>query len=135
MEGNMIVKNGLLLLMVSSILLVLVLLVKVQITGFATLETFDSEVIATGSSPDGKLSFEILPNFIARIGQHVRFDVVANRNDVTFSDDTTMFDITQKGTVEFTPDEEDIGRHNVWIIIKDDSGSYYYQNMVIVIEE
>lgn len=131
----MIIKNGILLFMMSAILLVLVLLVKVEITGLATLETFETDTPVTGSSPDGRLSFESIPNFIAHPGQRVRFDVHANSEDIVFSDDTSMFEITPEGEIDFTPYEEDIGRHNVWIIVKDTSGAYYYQNVVIIIEE
>ncbi|MBW2971581.1 hypothetical protein KY359_00965 [Candidatus Woesearchaeota archaeon] len=125
-----------LLLFAAAIAMIAVLIVwKGQITGFSALQTFDAEVLVTGSSPDQSLSFEMIPNFIARTGEEVRFEVEPNRNGVIFSDNSRFFEITQEGVVEFTPAEENIGRHNIWIIINDNEGRYYYQNVIIIIEE
>ena len=124
------------LLFASAIALITVLMVwKSQITGYQTLNTFESDNIITGSSSDHSLRFETIPNFIAKAGKPISFKVNPNRQEVTFSDDTNMFDITPDGKVEFTPSTDDIGRHNVWIIIKDKSQHYYYQNVIIIVEE
>jgi len=124
------------LLFASAIALITVLMVwKGQITGYQTLNTFESDNIITGSSSDHSLRFETIPNFIAKAGKPISFKVNPNRQEVTFSDDTNMFDITPDGKVEFTPSTDDIGKHNVWIIIKDKSQHYYYQNVIIIVEE
>lgn len=106
-----------------------------SITGYQSLDTFETDEVVTGSSLDNSLRFEQIPNFVARVGEQVRFRVKANREDVMYREDSKMFDITPDGLVEFTPSTEDIGTHNVWFIIKNDQGQHYYQNVVIIIEE
>lgn len=108
---------------------------QVSITGLHSLETFDSGSFVAGSSADASLSFERIPDFVARVGQEVSFKVTPNQKEVVFRDDTELFDIKEDGRVEFVPDEADVGRHNAWIIIKNNAGSYYYQNVAIIVEE
>jgi hypothetical protein len=127
--------NALLMFIAAAAIAALLALLKGQMTGFATLQTFETETFVAGASEEQSLSFAEVPNFMAKVSQEVKFKVEPNSENVRFSDDTTMFEITDEGTVEFTPAEEDTGRHNVWIIIKDDAGHYYYQNVVIIIEE
>jgi len=103
------------------------------ITGLATLQTFETGFFVNGQSSD-ELSFEFVPNFVAKVGDTIEFDVKPNRNDVIFTDDTVLFDITQEGKVEFVPSEDDVGIHNAWIIIKNNEGEYYYQNVRILVE-
>ncbi|MBW2964461.1 hypothetical protein KY363_03290 [Candidatus Woesearchaeota archaeon] len=105
------------------------------ITGYAALETFETGNFIAGSSSDQSLSFEKVPNFIARPGERVKFRVNANKDNVWFSDNTNLFDITPEGTVDFTPNEGQTGEYNVWLIINDDAGRYYYQNVKIIIRE
>jgi len=116
-------------------LVIALLMFDGRITGYSTLETFESENQISGSSAGQSLSFEKIPNFIAKVGEKYRFKVDANRDDVIFRDDTAIFDITEDGIIEFTPEHEDNGKHNVWVIIKDDSGNYHYQNVIMIIEE
>ncbi|MBU2561661.1 MAG: hypothetical protein KKD17_05150 [Nanoarchaeota archaeon] len=133
-KGNRNAAIMFLLFAVAIAMIAILILNKAQITGLHSLETFESDVLVTGSSPDQSLSFETIPNFVARTGQEVRLQVQSNKKDVLFSDDTILFEISQEGTIEFTPSEEQVGKHNVWIIIKDDQGHYYYQNVVILVE-
>jgi hypothetical protein len=124
------------LLFASAMILVAVLLVwKGQITGYQALDTFESDVLVTGSSPDNSLSFERIPNFRARVGEHVSFRVLPNQEGITFSDNSRLFEISQEGVVDFTAHKDDVGRHNVWIIINDAQQHYYYQNVAIIIED
>lgn len=105
------------------------------ITGYAALETFETGEFVSGSSSDQSLHFEPVPDFIARAGERVRFRVISNTEKIEFSDNTNLFDITQEGTVEFVPTEEQAGEYNVWIIINDNQGRYYYQNVKILVRE
>lgn len=124
------------LLFASAMILVAVLLVwNGRVTGYQALDTFESQVFVTGSSPDSSLSFERIPNFRARVGEHVHFRVLPNQEGITFSDNSRFFDISQEGVVDFTAYKDDIGRHNVWIIINDAQQHYYYQNVAIIIED
>lgn len=106
-----------------------------SITGFHSLNTFESEVFVSGSSPDNSLSFEKIPNFIAKVGEEVHFTVNANSKSAEFSDNSALFNITPDGTVDFIPRHEDIGAHNAVIIAMDRSNQYHYQNIRIIIEE
>ncbi len=115
--------------------MIALLMFRGGITGYYALDTFESETVVTGSSAEMSLNFRQIPNFVATAGDDVSFRVVPNKEEVQFSDDTALFNITQEGKVEFTPSAEDAGKHNIWIIIKDDAGHYYYQNVIIIIEE
>jgi hypothetical protein len=134
-KNKKLVRNALLIFVAAAVIAVLLAVLKGQMTGFATLQTFETETLVAGASEEQSLRFEQIPNFIAKVGEKIEFGVEPNRENVKFSDDTNMFEINAEGKVEFTPTQEDIGRHNVWIIIKDDSRHYYYQNVVIIIEE
>jgi uncharacterized protein YpmS len=134
-ERRTLMKDAVLIFVAAALIAAFLLVWKSQITGFATLETFETETFVAGSSSEQSLRFEEIPNFVAKVGEKVKFKVEPNQERVKFSDDTTMFEIDEEGIVEFTPTEQDVGNHNIWIIIKDDSGHYYYQNVVIMIEE
>ncbi|MBN1544675.1 hypothetical protein JW898_04385 [Candidatus Woesearchaeota archaeon] len=134
-KGNRNAAIMFLLFAVAIAMITVLILNKAQITGLHSLETFESDATVTGSSPDQSLHFETIPNFIARTGQKVRLQVQPNKKDVVFSDDTTLFEISREGMIEFTPTEEQAGKHNVWIIIKDEQGHHYYQNVVISVED
>jgi hypothetical protein len=129
------VRNVLLIAVVLVLIAALLLVRDARITGYHSLQTFESDVFVAGASEDLSLSFERIPNLVAKAGEETSFKVRANRKDVIFREDTNLFDITEEGVVEFTPSAEDIGRHNVWVIIKDSAGKYYYQNVVIIVEE
>jgi hypothetical protein len=103
------------------------------ITGFAVMDTFESDIFVSGSSADSALSFERVSDFRISVGERAHFRVIPNVDQVEFTDDTTLFDISAEGIVDFTPSEGDVGKHNVWLIIKDDSGRYYYQNVLIIV--
>ncbi len=132
-------KTGLLLLTIvlTSVLLLSAALVLWggNITGYQSLNTFETDTVVTGSSIDNSLRFEQIPNFVTRVGEETSFRVVSNKDNVIFREDTNMFDITSDGKVEFKPERDDVGTHNVWIIIKNKEGNYYYQNVVIIVEE
>jgi hypothetical protein len=134
-DRKTIVKDAMLVITVSVVLAGLLVGLKGGITGFHSLNTFESNLTVTGQGGSAGLSFEKIPNFIANVGDEISFKVEPSRNDVIFRDDTEMFDISPDGKVEFTPTEDDVGKHNVWIIIKDAQGGYYYQNVIIIIEE
>ena len=134
-ERRTMIKDAIIIIIASAILATFLLVWKGQMTGFQTMETFESGGTVSGASPEGSLSFEKIPDFIAKVGEHIRFRVDPNNEDVLFRDDTGLFEIEQDGTVDFTPSEQDVGRHNAWIIIKDSTGRYYYQNVVIIVEE
>lgn len=124
------------LLFASAMLLITALLVwNGQITGYHSLQTFETESTVTGSSHDNNLRFNQIPNFMAEVGDHIKFKVNPNTDAAVFSDDTNMFNITTEGIVEFIPSPNDVGEHNVWIIIKNNAGQHYYQNVLIIIEE
>jgi hypothetical protein len=134
-ERKTMLKDAIIVIIASAILATFLIAWKAQITGFQTLQTFDSEYFVHGSSDDNLLRFERVPNFIAKVGEEVHLNVEPNRDDVMFSDNTLMFEITQEGAIEFVPRQEDVGRHNVLIIINDIEGHIYIQNVVIIIEE
>ena len=124
------------LLFACAMLLVAVLLVwKGQITGFHSLETFEYAPHVTGSSPDGALYFEELPDFRAVAGKKVLLRVEPNSGEVIFSDDTHLFNITQEGIIEFTAQDTDAGHHRVIIFIKNRNSQFYFQDIHIIIEE
>lgn len=107
---------------------------RFPITGMATLDTFENGTFVSGASRGDELSFESIPNFRVSVGEEVIFRVRPSDDGVSFSDDTVLFEISDEGVVEFSPSREDVGKHNVWIIIKNDAGDYYYQNVVILVE-
>jgi len=121
--------------MIAIAMIAMLVFMNGRITGYHTLNTFETESIVTGSSADRSLSFQQIPNFIAEVGDEVNFKVVPNREDVVFREDTNLFNINQYGEVSFQPEPDDVGKHNVWFIIKDEQGRYYYQNVVIIIED
>lgn len=49
----------------------------------------------------------------ALIGYPFSYTVTATQQDVTFSDDSSVFNINPNGTIAFTPDKEDVG---MWIV-------------------
>ncbi len=132
-ERGKLKRDAVLIVLITLSIIAILIFWNTGITGLATLQTFESESFVSGSSGNG-LSFEFVPNFIAKVGDRIEFDIEPNREDVIFTDDTELFDITREGSVEFVPSEEDIGMHNAWIIIKDMEGRYYYQNVKILVE-
>jgi len=134
-ERKVMIKDGLMLLAAAIVIIGFLLIWNGEMTGYASLETFETEYVVRGNSPTSSLSFELIPAFIATVGENTRFKVKANRDDVVFRDDSNLFEITQEGIVEFTASYDDVGKHNAWIIVKDNNGEYYYQNVKIIIEE
>ena len=68
--------------------------------------------------------FKNLPdNLYSKVGEEFEFDVNANDPDddsIEYLDDTELFDIdNDTGLIRFTPEEKDIGEHNVKITASD----------------
>ena len=103
------------------------------IVGYAIYDTFESNNSVSGSSSDETLGFVTIPNFKISAGDKFKYQVEGWGIGI-FRDDTALFDVTEDGLIEFVPDENDVGTHNVWIIMKDKK-RYHYQNVVFVIEE
>lgn len=124
------------LLFASAMILIAVLLVwKGQITGYQALDTLEYAPHVTGSSSDGSLHFEEIPDFRVAAGQTVRFKLDPNTEGARFTDDTHLFDITDDGTVEFEARPEDAGHHRVLIFMKKGLSQFYFQDLHIIIED
>ncbi len=104
-----------------------------KIIGLATYDTLEPEYKSvSGGSPGSTLSFEKIPSIKARTGEKIRIKVKANKEGVTFSDNSPLFEIRQDGTIEFTAEKPG---HNRVFVIAAKGKEYYYQDFMIEIEE
>lgn len=90
--------------------------VKPTITGLVTgpiPEYYLGEIPEQEAIVDTEFAIKILPNIESSI--------------IRFSDDTTLFNITQEGVIRFTPTEKDVGERYLAIIIMDKNHNPEYQ--------
>ncbi len=66
-----------------------------------------------GNISDGKIT----------IGESFSTKVVANKESLSFSDNTNLFDVKSGGVISFVPTELDIGEHIIQIEAEDNNGS------------
>ena len=98
--------------------------IKPTITGLVTgpmPEYYMGEIPEQEAIVGVKFAIKILPNIESNI--------------IRFSDDTTLFNITQEGVISFTPTEKSIGEHYIAIIIKDENYNPEYQIVKFIVTE
>jgi hypothetical protein len=134
-KNKKLVRNALLIFVAAAVIAVLLAVLKGQMTGFATLQTFETETLVAGTINSPGLSFEKVPNFVAKVGELVHFNVYPNIDNPVFTDNSLFFNISQEGVVDFVPGLEDVGKHNVLILLNDGTDRFYYQNVVVIVEE
>ena len=79
-----------------------------------------------------------IPTYNIKVGEHFIANINAydaDGDDITFSDDTRLFNISSNGLIEFTPTHEDVGLHHVTIIAKDNQFHMDFQDVVFNITE
>ncbi|MFC1741682.1 hypothetical protein ACFL3V_04055 [Nanoarchaeota archaeon] len=135
LERKTLVKDAVGILIVAAALFVFLVFWRGEITGYHSLNTFESDIPSVSkSTPGSTLLFEDIPNINASVGEEVHFKVIPNIGEkVIFSDNTQLFEIDEEGTVRFTP--ESPGNHRVFIIITNSAGEYYMKDFRIIIQE
>jgi len=79
-----------------------------------------------------KINIEQIPNFKVKIGEIFFFDVNATGKNLFFEDFTGLFEIDKSsGIIQFTPKNEQIGSHQIWIRAYDLAGTEDYGNFEI----
>ncbi len=102
------------------------------VAGFAVYDTHEQEMDVSGTQ--GSVSFLQMPDFSMSVGDKFKYKIEGISGLGVFYDDTTIFNVSSEGLIEFVADEKDVGKHNVWIIYKNEQ-EYHYQNVVFEIEE
>ncbi|MBI5880866.1 hypothetical protein HZB90_01920 [archaeon] len=67
-KNKKLVRNALLIFVAAAVIAVLLAVLKGQMTGFATLQTFETETLVAGASEEQSLRFEQIPNFVYNRG-------------------------------------------------------------------
>jgi len=134
-ERKTMIKDAIVIVIAAAILTTFLLVWKGQITGQATIQTFESDIpTVTESTPNTPLSFEHIPNMKAKIGDKINFKVIPNQAEgINFYDNTPLFDIGTNGEVDYVP--ETPGEYRLFIIITNANGEYYLQDFRLSIEE
>jgi hypothetical protein len=79
-----------------------------------------------------ELRFATIPPQTAYVGYEFTYEARANREAVTFSDYTQLFDIDPAtGEIAFIPDGSQVGLHNIRLIAKDSEGGKAQAMMVL----
>ena len=69
---------------------------------------------------------EEITNLTAFVNQSFSYKVNAVGLNLSFADYTPLFDINQKtGEIQFTPTQEQVGNHSIWIYVKDTMNEKY----------
>lgn len=82
-----------------------------------------------------EIQTEDIPNFQAKINEPFYYHVNAYGNKLKFYDYSELFDITDNGIINFTPNLEQIGNHSTWVSIKDILGNEQFKNFNIEVTE
>jgi len=93
------------------------------ITGHVTVEAGEQRVELDQDTLRPELTE--LPDVTVSVGETFQYSASASdpaAGDIKFKDDTTLFDISEDGFIEFTPSEEQRGTHYVAIIAKNRMG-------------
>jgi hypothetical protein len=73
-------------------------------------------------------TYPVEENFTAKIGENFIINFIANDPSNTFlefSDDTELFDIQKNGTINFIPEEYEIGNYTITISVKNEINIAY----------
>ncbi len=75
-----------------------------------------------------------IPELEAYVGVPFSYRVEGIGEDLEFSAVTGLFEISRDGLIEFTPSEQDIGRHYIHVKAKDKEGNEDVAMMILAIE-
>ena len=79
-----------------------------------------------------EIIIEDIPNFEIQAGEEFFYDINATGKNFVFEDFTNLFDIDKiSGIIRFTPKNEEIGLHQIWIRAFDSIGNEDYENFKI----
>jgi len=79
---------------------------------------------------------EDIPDFEIQNNENFYYKINASGYNLSFNDYTSLFDINNKtGVINFTPTEEEIGNHSVWISLKDKFGNEDYAEFEMQVKE
>lgn len=81
------------------------------------------------------IEIDEIPDFRLKINQPFIYDVKAQGKGLFFSSYSELFDISSNGTIDFTPNSEQIGNHTAWISAKDALGNEKFKNFIIEVIE
>ncbi len=92
-------------------------------TTHAGMLSYNFLVEAPPSGYQDEINIDEIPDMEAVIGYEFYYNVLSNKKNVSFSDNTDLFDIDKhSGEIRFYPKEGDIGRHYIRITASDDEG-------------
>src|SRR3989338_760944 len=82
-----------------------------------------------------EIQIEDIPNFQVKFSEQFYYKVHALGTNLSFDDYSELFDITNNGIINFTPNFEQIGNHSLWIGVKDILGNQKFTNFNIEVIE
>ncbi|MBC8465934.1 hypothetical protein H8D57_02810, partial [bacterium] len=103
------------------------LLIRIEVTDPGNLTGIDTSLMVVNPTNDAPNFNENIADTTAFVDQAFQINIEAADIDpddnLTFSDNTDIFEINNEGEIVFTPDEEMIGLHNIIIIVIDESSA------------
>ena len=79
-----------------------------------------------------KIKIDAIPNFNIKVGDSLLYDVNASGKNIAFEDFTNLFDIDKtSGKILFTPNAEQVGKHQIWVRAFDLAGNEGLENFEI----